>query len=90
MNFILNISNTSGNTINISANQNITIPTSVENNILSYNSIYFFSMVNQSGNNIYNNTATQQTITINSFGFDDLPLYITSAPGKTTNNYILS
>lgn len=85
----------SGETVNKNLNLKIEIPTVVENNILSFNYSTFVRVINKTGNDINTtiNNGTQSTISenikINSFGFDDLPLYITNVKNKNTKVYEL-
>lgn len=85
----------SDETINKSTNLKIEIPTVVENNILSFNYTTFVRIINKTGNDINTaiNGGTQSTISenikINSFGFDDLPLYITNVKNKNSKVYEL-
>ena len=85
----------SGETVNKNSNLNIEIPTIVENNILSFNYTTFVRITNKTGDsiNIAINNGTQSTISenikINSFGFDDLPLYITNIKNKNSKVYEL-
>lgn len=89
--FLLKNSNIiTGTTLVTKSNSlNIEIPSSVENNIISFDTINFFRITSKSGDNINNGTANAEVIKINSFGFDDLPLYITDIKNKNTKEYTL-
>jgi hypothetical protein len=85
-NFIAN-----GKTINKSSTLNIEIPTVSENNILSYNYITFINIINQNGIDISDNIPSlSQNIKVNSFGYDNLPLYILDIENKNSKNYELT
>jgi hypothetical protein len=84
---------TTGDSITKRSDMNIEIPSTVENNILSYTRVQFVNISNQTGLNIQNDITTTKTlnnpIKLNSNNLDNLQLFTENIPNKNIKKYTL-